>query len=154
MIVSDMNKLNIDKPLNEIAVKKPNELVANHKDLNVYSKYHDSEINQNIRILNNAIKMTWVGFAILAFCVLFAFLNNLEAAILSGVIGTLLEFISATIYVLVDKSSKSKYQYFEKLSEDETEHNIFSMVETIENEVDKVKLIEMIVSTWCNRIKK
>lgn len=149
-----MDGIQIDKQQKDIKVEHQVEINAESKNLNVYSRYHDSEINQNQKILDSAIKITWSGFCILLACIIFAFFDKIYAATLSGVSGVLLEAISGTIYVLVDKSSKSKYQYFEKLSEDETEKNIFHMVEMVEDESYKCKLIEMMVYSWCNKKKK
>lgn len=149
-----MDGIQIDKQQKDIKVEHQVEINAESRNLNVYSRYHDSEINQNKKILDSAIKITWSGFFILLACIIFALLDKIDAARLSGISGVLLEAISGTIYVLVDKSSKSKYQYFEKLSEDETEKNIFHMVEMVEDESYKCKLIEMMVCSWCDKKKK
>lgn len=137
---------------NNISIEPVTQVKVERNNTSIYSRYHSSEIDQSEKILKNAIRMTWVGFAILAICVVMVFKGAVGEAVITGVSGLVLEVISGTIYVLVDKSSKSKYQYFKKLSEDEVDRKIIGMVEKCENGPHKEELLKALVSNWCERM--
>ena len=135
------NILNIYSELNGVSDKNIH-TIANQQILNVEenstrtltSVYHLSEIKQNQMIIDTAKKIIWAGFGIIS-------------------IGIVTEFISAIIFAFVTMSNKSKLQYFEQLSVSEEGEKHMQMILTLDNKKAQEKLIDKMVTNYCERRK-
>ena len=116
------------------------------------NSYHESEIQQNENIIKNAIRMIWVGIAVIVTVSAVALLSNSETTLLVAISGVFIDFYAATIIYLANKSSESKQKYFENLLVVEHEQRIISLIqETDNNDRFQCDMVAKIVDNHCNR---
>ena len=154
------NILNIYSELNGVSDKNIH-TIANQQILNVEenatrtltSAYHLSEIKQNQMIIDTAKKIIWARFGIISIGIVFAFVGKTDIAIITAISGIVTEFISAIIFAFVTMSNKSKLQYFEQLSVSEEGEKHMQMILTLDNKKAQEKLIDKMVTNYCERRK-
>ena len=107
-------------------------------------KYHNSEIDLNELIIKNAIKMIWVGIAMLIAGTIFAAIKE-EGSWIAVIPGAFVDLFSGTMLHLINKSSESKQKYFNELAKDEREQRLIDELHEISDiEYRKEMLSEMI----------
>lgn len=126
--------------------------VSDRKD--IFLEYHDSEIKQNENIIRNAIRMIWVGIAIIVIASINAMLKNTNMALIVGISGVFIDFYAATIIQLANKSSDNKQKNLENLSILEHEKRIIEFVrETDSNNEFQCNMVTKIVENHCSNKK-
>lgn len=131
----------------------PTESVIKHNNQNtlLISNYHNNEINQNKKITNTAIVVIILGTLAIIVSIFIAIFTSFNVGLLTTIAGILIDFISATIFWMVTKSSDNKLKYFNSISSEEERNKIISLIETIKDEKSKIKLIEKMVDSYCKR---
>lgn len=124
------------------------------KDYSLISKYHESEIEQNKKIVKTARYIIWAGFVVICIGIMLALSGQTESAKVTAASGVLTEFISAIIFAFVSISSKSKLEYFKQLSISEEGEKLIEMIRTLENKKAQEKLIDKMISNYCDRRSK
>ena len=133
----------------EIKWKESQDQVIIEEKTNIKSKlgeyafeYHDRELKQNEKIINEAIKMIWFGiFLLAAGMIISVFKENSWFAMLPG---AFVEIFSGTMLCLVNKSEAGKQKYFEELIDMEHEKSFLEELRNIEDpELKKNILTEM-----------
>lgn len=139
-----------DMEINTTENNKPYSL-KNQKSINYRQgkyalprKYHNSEIDLNELIIKNAIKMIWVGIAMLIAGTIFAAIKE-EGSWIAVIPGAFVDLFSGTMLHLINKSSESKQKYFNELAKDEREQRLIDELHEISDiEYRKEMLSEMI----------
>ena len=91
-------------------LQEKSKINTNDENPSLSVKYHESEIEQNGIIIKNAIKMMWVGCALLTFGLVLSVITNSDWITL--IPGAFVDIFSGGILYLVNKSSESKQRYF------------------------------------------
>ena len=139
-----------DMEINTTENNKPYSL-KNQKSINyrqgkyaLSRKYHNSEIDLNELIIKNAIKMIWVGIAMLIAGTIFAAIKE-EGSWIAVIPGAFVDLFSGTMLHLINKSSESKQKYFNELAKDEREQRLIDELHEISDiEYRKEMLSEII----------
>ena len=139
-----------DMEINTTENNKPYSL-KNQKSINyrqgkyaLSRKYYNSEIDLNELIIKNAIKMIWVGIAMLIAGTIFAAIKE-EGSWIAVIPGAFVDLFSGTMLHLINKSSESKQKYFNELAKDEREQRLIDELHEISDiEYRKEMLSEMI----------
>ncbi len=148
----------------EIEISKMNEASTFQNDakLNVShdidktklsNAYHESEIAQNERIIKTATRIIWAGFGVICFGIIMAIFEKTTTAIIIAVSGVITEFISGIIFGFISFSNKSKMAYFNQLSYNEEGEKYLQVVMTLDNKKAQEKLVDKLVTNYCERRK-
>lgn len=137
----------IDVNSNTIPRKKSNlDISPNPKLL---SKYHEQEMNQNEKIVTNAICMIWAGI-ILIFMSFIVYTMGLTEELYAGALcGGFIDLFSATILYLFNKSSDTKREYFNNLSNMENEKLLIEIIKETEDENFRNEMVKRVVNKHC-----
>lgn len=144
-----MESLNVSGNKGNHEIFDKNDININPRDYTLTTAYHQSEIEQNKKIVINAIVMIWVGIAILFIGLILAVCT--QASWVSLVPGAFVDLFSGTMIYLVNQSSERKEKYFESLTMVEHEERIIELINTSENEEFKEKMINKIVDRHCQK---
>lgn len=129
----------------------PSEVKLNvtHKP-DIFMKYHTSEIQQNEAIIDNAIKMIWVGVILIIVVVIIAVYRESNTTLLMAISGVFIDLFGATIIHLADKSSENKQKNLENLSILEHEQRIMEFIRMTDSS-DKFQcdMVSKIVDRHC-----
>ena len=118
------------------------------------TKYHASEIVLNETLIKSAIKMIWAGILLIFIGIVSAIFCDKSFDLLILVAGAFVDVFSGTMIHLVNKSSESKQNYFEKLTVVEHEQRIIGLIkETNSTNSFQCKMVSKIVDNHCNRNK-
>lgn len=123
------------------------------KSFTLTNAYHVSEIKQNDEIMKTAKRIIWAGFIVIAFGAIIAIIGKTEAAIITTVAGVITEFISGVIFAFVTMSNKSKLEYFKQLSITEEGEQHMQIIMSMDNKKAQEKMIDKMVSNYCERRK-
>lgn len=127
--------------------------VSDDAQVRLTEVYHMSEIQQNETIINMAKKIVWFGFGVIAIGIIFSFMGKVESALITGISGVVIEFISAIVFAFVTMSNKSKLQYFEQLSMSAESDKLMKVILTLDNKKAKENMIDKMVTNYCERRK-
>lgn len=137
-----------------------NTRIPNNIGLNVstsstqlYLRYHISEIEHNDKVYTSFIWLVWAGFLVIVVGIIACFTNHITAGILISASGLLTEFISGIVIVILDKSAKSKLEYYKQLSFDEEQKNLLEVIQNLNSEDQKTPLLTELVKNYCSRRK-
>ena len=128
----------------ETSIQNKKELQINREQdgYSLLAKYHESELTQNTSIVKNAIKMIWVGICMLVIGMGCSLCGKNQSWI-TVIPGAFIDLLSATIIIMVDRSSISKHKYFEKLDDNEQKQQLINLIkETGDPEFTKEMLRE------------
>lgn len=121
-----------------------NNAVANSS---LSAKYHQSEIEQNAKVINHSILMIWVGIALLAIGMFLS--TNSEQGIFVLIPGAFIDIFSGTMIHLVNKSSETKHKYFENLSVTEQQQRLLELIESSDDSQFKKEMLSKFVEKQC-----
>lgn len=134
--------------------KQQSLVISDDSNVNIKAKYHLSEIEQNGIIIGTAKKIIWSGFLVIAVGIILAYKGNVTVAIITTAAGVITEFISAIIFAFVTMSNKSKLKYFEQLTISEEGDKYMEMISQLEDKKAKEKLMDKMISNYCERRKE
>lgn len=135
-----------------VAVPPSNvKFLHNNDNLTLKAQYHMSEISQNEKIVNTAIRVIYIGIGIIAIGVILAFTVKLNVGILTCIFGGITEFISGGILWMVGKSVDEKLNYFSKLTKADERDKLLEVINSSPNVKFREKMIERLVENHCNK---
>lgn len=139
----------------EIISENSNTLQRKKSNLNIsstprlISKYHEQEMNQNEKIVTNAIWMIWAGI-VLIFISFFVYTMGITKELATGALcGGFIDLFSATILYLFNKSSDTKREYFNNLSNMENEKLLIEIIKESEDENFRNEMVKKLVNKHC-----
>lgn len=116
-------------------------------DISLSAKYHTSTIEQNNTIVNNAIKMIWVGIFLLLIGLIISVFTKQDLFPL--VPGAFVDVFSGTMIHLANKSSENKENYFKELTLVEHEERIIELIDKSDDLKFKEDMIAKLVDRHC-----
>ena len=119
----------------------------------LYLQYHRSEIEHNNKVYTTFIWLVWAGFLVLVAGIIACFTNHITSGILISASGLLTEFISGIVITILDKSVKSKLEYYKQLSFDEELKKLLEVIQNLNSEEQKITLLKEFVDNYCSRRK-
>ena len=134
-------------PDNNHILNESTEINNSDDDFSLSTKYHESAINQNDKIVNNAIKMIWVGIILLLIGLIISVCTKQN--FIPMIPGAFVDIFSGTMIHLVNKSSENKQKYFENLTLVEHEERIIELIHKSDNPKFIEDMISKIVDKHC-----
>ena len=116
-------------------------------NISLSARYHTSTIDQNNKIVSNAIKMIWVGIFLLIIGLVISVIT--KQGLLPLIPGAFVDLFSGTMIYLVNKSSENKQNYFKNLTLVEHEERIIELIDKSDNLKFKEDMITKIVEKHC-----
>jgi hypothetical protein len=116
-------------------------------NISLSARYHTSTIDQNNKIVSNAIKMIWVGIFLLIIGLVISVITKQD--LLPLIPGAFVDLFSGTMIYLVNKSSENKQNYFKNLTLVEHEERIIELIDKSDNLKFKEDMITKIVEKHC-----
>ena len=116
-------------------------------NISLSARYHTSTIDQNNKIVRNAIKMIWVGIFLLIIGLVISVITKQD--LLPLIPGAFVDLFSGTMIYLVNKSSENKQNYFKNLTLVEHEERIIELIDKSDNLKFKEDMITKIVEKHC-----
>ena len=116
-------------------------------NISLSARYHTSTIDQNNKIVSNAIKMIWVGIFLLIIGLVISVITKQD--LLPLIPGAFVDLFSGTMIYLVNKSSENKQNYFKNLTLLEHEERIIELIDKSDNLKFKEDMITKIVEKHC-----
>lgn len=132
-----------------MSIASPNPSLKQSNQHSMSARYHDSEIQNNTKIVNTAIGLVIAGMIVLVGGIALAIFEKTTSGIVSSVAGILVNFISAYIFKLISISNESKQKYYNQLARGEEMERILLAIDTCKTEKSKEKMIEKIVDSFC-----
>lgn len=142
-----------DLSCKEIAISQPfPELSLVHSSgQSLSAKYHDSEIDNNNKIIKAAVRMLWAGIVVIAFGIIFAIYEKTSSAQLTCISGVIMEFISGAVFGVVGVSTRSKQKYYTQLAKAEERERLLQEINSCQNQKTREKLLEKLVDNYCSK---
>lgn len=116
-------------------------------NISLSARYHTSTIDQNNKIVSNAIKMIWVGIFLLIIGLVISVITKQD--LLPLIPGAFVDLFSGIMIYLVNKSSENKQNYFKNLTLVEHEERIIELIDKSDNLKFKEDMITKIVEKHC-----
>lgn len=116
-------------------------------NISLSARYRTSTIDQNDKIVSNAIKMIWVGICLLIIGLIISVVTKQDLVPL--IPGAFVDLFSGTMIYLVNKSSENKQNYFKNLTLVEHEERIIELIDKSDNPKFKEDMITKIVDKHC-----
>ncbi len=132
---------------NQYTLNESQEIKNSIGNYSLSTKYHQSEIGLNAKLINSTIKMIWVGIFLLAIGLIISIFTDQN--FISLIPGAFIDIFSGTIIHLVNKSSENKQKYFENLSLVEHEERIIELIHNSNNSEFKETMISKLVDKHC-----
>lgn len=133
-----------------LSVSQKESIISVSSEGSLPGNYHEDELKIHNRINNTAIGIVIVGIGtILAAFGYMIFTGNIQIGIITTIAGVISELISGLLFWYVTKASDDKWKYFRALNADEEEQRLLKVIEKSPNEKFKEKMIEKLVSTYC-----
>lgn len=137
-----------------ISVNPSNGKLQAENRADIFFEYHDSEIKQNESIIKNALRMIWVGIAIIVIASIAAIIKGNNTVLITGIAGVFVDYYAAIIIQLANKSSDNKQKNLEKLSAFEQEKRIIEFVKETDSSNDfQREMVAKIVERHCSKTK-
>ena len=108
----------------------------------IFFEYHQSEINNVAKVLNCSLFMfagvTFVSFLLTAICI---FLENNSGAIITSVLGLIIDGILGLIVKILNTTLRSKKSYFDSEYESTKLNKMLLILQTITDQKEKNSII-------------
>jgi len=134
-----------------VQANKPELNLLRDPEIPLKAQYHGSEINNHNKIVGAMTKMLWAGFIVLAIGIFFMYKGNLDSGKITLVCGVVIEFITGGVFAMAEFSSKSKQEYYNKLSREEEQKRLLNEINKCSNEKAREKLLEKMVDNYCGK---
>lgn len=147
------SSLNISDVPVDTKLSDTTKINASTSSSELYILYHESEIKHNETAYRTFIWLVWAGFLVIILGIVGCFLDKITPGIIISVSGILTEFISGCVIIYLDKSTKSKQEYYKQLSFDEEHAKILEAISQIKSEDQKIAILTKLVDNYCSRRK-
>ena len=116
------------------------------------NNYRDSETDLSKILINHFIAIIWViivSTIIATGCSIY--FRHIDVAIITSVLGILMDLIATSILKVVMKNYQSKQQYFKEQIAIQKDDKIYGLIITMSDETKKMELIDLIVRAHINK---
>lgn len=117
-------------------------------------QYHSNEIIQSKKIINTAIGVIIAGTALICVSILLAVFKGIIESLITASAGVLIDWISSTILKMYEKENEDRIRYFRSKSLDVERNEIIALINKVQGEAERIKLIDKLVDNYCKKSQK
>ncbi|WP_027869787.1 hypothetical protein [Eubacterium sp. AB3007] len=112
---------------------------------NLYLRYHESELSHNDTIIKHCIWFLRIGIVFIGIGLLISWCKG-SPQWFPLASGGFVELFSGGMIGLINKSSDNKLKYYESLSKSRSENRLIDIVNELDDDAEKYKLLGKIIN--------